>query len=382
MGSLRLITHVVHLAVGTLLLAVGLRAWLVMGLIEPVTVAGSSMAPALRGPFNEIQCARCNHQFDIGAEFPAERVACLRCGYAGNTAEGLLVHRGDRLLVDRTAFEFRLPQRWETVVFHAPEDGQLTVKRVVGLPGETVHLSAGDVWVDGQIARKPLDAMRAMRQLVHEESRHARRWQPTVGSGWQWHTGAWHFARNSLPGQWLVYQHPGGEAITNDMAYNARSTRQLFPVHDFALSTEVHAAASGDLVVEIGPLAARFAYPIEQGESVFELFAFDDHVQAYVDGTLTAGRPLEPAVAITGIATPFALQVKSGTTQLRNLRLYHDIYYSSLAEQAGDPRPGPPITLADDELFVLGDNAAVSVDSRQWGPVPGRLVVGKPLTIR
>jgi signal peptidase I len=35
--------------------------------------------------------------------------------------------------------------------------------------------------------------------------------------------------------------------------------------------------------------------------------------------------------------------------------------------------------LKDDEYFVLGDNRPASSDSRYWGPVPRKLMIGKPL---
>jgi signal peptidase I len=64
-----------------------------------------------------------------------------------------------RLVIDRTAFALRPPRRWEVVVFRSPTDArQLCVKRVVGLPGETVSLAGGDVWINGQRIRKPRDA--------------------------------------------------------------------------------------------------------------------------------------------------------------------------------------------------------------------------------
>ncbi|MBQ6827495.1 MAG: hypothetical protein IJO46_05730, partial [Thermoguttaceae bacterium] len=47
------------------------------------------------------------------------------------------------------------PERWAVVVFRAPT-GRATLKRVVGLPGETVEIVNGDVFVDGRVPQRSL----------------------------------------------------------------------------------------------------------------------------------------------------------------------------------------------------------------------------------
>lgn len=60
---------------------------------------------------------------------------------------------GERILVDRTAYWFRSPARWQIVVLRCPHE-PLTycVKRIVGLPGERVQIRDGRVLVNGAVA--------------------------------------------------------------------------------------------------------------------------------------------------------------------------------------------------------------------------------------
>lgn len=48
------------------------------------------------------------------------------------------------------------PQRWDTVVLRSPTDARrLIVKRLVGLPGESITLREGTVWIDGERRNRP-----------------------------------------------------------------------------------------------------------------------------------------------------------------------------------------------------------------------------------
>ncbi|MCX6789373.1 MAG: signal peptidase I [Candidatus Gribaldobacteria bacterium] len=55
-------------------------------------------------------------------------------------------HDGDYLIIDELSYRLRNPERGEVIVFHYPFDpSQRFIKRVIGLPGETVAVKNGQV---------------------------------------------------------------------------------------------------------------------------------------------------------------------------------------------------------------------------------------------
>ncbi len=58
-------------------------------------------------------------------------------------------HDNEYLIIDELTFRFREPERGEIVVFHPPgaNDSQYYIKRVIGLPGETIEVKDGKVIV-------------------------------------------------------------------------------------------------------------------------------------------------------------------------------------------------------------------------------------------
>lgn len=61
------------------------------------------------------------------------------------------INENDRVLGLRLTYYFNSPERGDIVIFKCPEEGdnynKLYVKRVIGLPGETVEIKAGQVWI-------------------------------------------------------------------------------------------------------------------------------------------------------------------------------------------------------------------------------------------
>ncbi|MBR6399926.1 MAG: signal peptidase I [Firmicutes bacterium] len=59
------------------------------------------------------------------------------------------VMTGDRLIANRLSYIAQKPQRYDIVVFKFPDDeSKLYIKRIIGLPGETVNIRNGQVYIN------------------------------------------------------------------------------------------------------------------------------------------------------------------------------------------------------------------------------------------
>src|SRR5689334_4317636 len=62
---------------------------------------------------------------------------------------------GDRFLLNRFAYLHREPQRGELVVLKDPQTGELIVKRIIGMPCETIILQNDTTYVNGRRLPEP-----------------------------------------------------------------------------------------------------------------------------------------------------------------------------------------------------------------------------------
>ena len=69
---------------------------------------------------------------------------------------------GDRIVVDKLSYDFHGVDRANIIVFSTPPKEDCAgppvadlVKRVIGLPGETISLSGGNVFINGQLLAEP-----------------------------------------------------------------------------------------------------------------------------------------------------------------------------------------------------------------------------------
>ncbi len=64
------------------------------------------------------------------------------------------LHDQDRMIVNKLSYEIGKPQRFDIIVFHAPE-GKDYIKRVIGLPGDQIEYKNDTLYVNGKAYKEP-----------------------------------------------------------------------------------------------------------------------------------------------------------------------------------------------------------------------------------
>ena len=417
--------------------------------VEPHGVPTGSMAPTIFGHHRQCPCPRCEFPIVVGTppedQFNPQTAAyCPNCGLAKINMIPLSDNTsGDRLLVDRMVFRVRSPKRWEVAVFHAPDDSKIPyVKRVVGLPGERIRIRDGDAYANGELLRKPLDAIREMKvpffDMDHppQPMGWASRWvverldPPKLPPGGNDSSGPIEaiVAENRLildagagPGTvvGLGYRHRNidtglDEVIRDDLGYNG-SRGVPKPVHDFILECEIEVlAGSGAVSFRLGDGSTSIRLDLAVGAGNSSQLAHDGGTApvrfpdlnlaagqryrlelAFVDRQAIAslnGKPIGPALVLAvpnlglgsplerkGTMRPLQLQAEGVSAVLHHLKLSRDVDYRSEGENGIDS----DCQLGPTEYFLLGDNSPSSEDSRAWKKpgVPEGDFIGKPFLV-
>ena len=257
---------------------------------EAFVIPTGSMAPTLMGRHKDVKCPECGQWYKTGASGewdqdsngPSGRfVTTTTCPVCRYTQRLDLFDKpndrsfsGDRIIVSKFAYELGDPERWDVIVFKWPGEATVNyIKRLIGLPGETIRIGGGNIFTkkaedaDFRIARKPAGRLSAMLQLVDDSDHIAPRltkvgwplrWQqwPAAGdaANWQTENGGKSFTIDAKDKEvWLRYRHivpshedwkqimegklpPGAEArrgslITDFAAYNAPHTVVLLDAY-------------------------------------------------------------------------------------------------------------------------------------------------------
>ena len=142
--------------------------------VEAFVIPTGSMAPTLYGAHMRLTCPDCGYTFDVnytipnsgGAEdedapvpndAPMHDYHCPNCGYQFSSEQMHPVRFGDRILVLKYLYLLQPPTRWDVVVFKSPSEpgpdptnpeySRNYIKRLTGLPNESIVILDGDLYV-------------------------------------------------------------------------------------------------------------------------------------------------------------------------------------------------------------------------------------------
>jgi signal peptidase I len=155
---------------------------------EAFVIPTGSMAPTLYGRHKESDCEQCGYHILIGASdeidddtgyFSSnkriETAICPNCRFE-NDVRNAAVFKGDRILVNKFPYEFSDPERWDVPVFKYPEKPTTNyIKRLVGLPNETLVIKRGNVYRIEEdrtrsVLRKPPSRQKAIQIPVFDNN--------------------------------------------------------------------------------------------------------------------------------------------------------------------------------------------------------------------
>ena len=92
-------------------------------------------------------------------EYAVEKTTMM--GVSMNTT----LNEGDKIIINKLAYIKGEPERYDVIVFSQSKNGHgyYNIKRVIGLPGETVEIVNGDVYINGVKLQENIENVEPMR---------------------------------------------------------------------------------------------------------------------------------------------------------------------------------------------------------------------------
>ena len=411
--------------------------------MEAFRIPTGSMADTLMGAHFRLGCPECGYEYPHG--FVPQRynlaedtspsgavpllspVRCPSCGCIPHQdlSEPVrtLVYNGDRILVLKCLYQFSPPKRWDVVVFKNPTNPtQNYIKRLIGLPGETIEIVDGDIYVNGRIARKPPMVQKELWMPIYDND-----FQPVHPEQPVFNLHTWQMPFDPTGTAWTVDKdrdptrlHMDGPADRPSvLTYGAPSANDFRATYAYNDLRMANVPACTDLMVrfcvdfnspasQVGVTLTRYGTRYQgsvdghgrmelaqivgdersvlstavikdmpSGPPVLLKFSHVDHRLILQVGRETLAHDLDGSRSAAGTRDGPQPQVQlfgAGRLTVAHLAIFRDVYYTSQSPYYSRPESpfhaieGSPFSLEADEFFVLGDNSPNSEDARWWRP--------------
>jgi predicted Zn finger-like uncharacterized protein len=477
----------------TVVFVVVLVLMLKLFVAEAFVIPTGSMAGTLWGDQVVATCPDCGSEFAVTANqnnihIKPAGVSCQNCGHLFNPKNADNWSSGDRVLVSKYQYHIKPPKRFDVVVFKYPEEPYSVkdkaamnyIKRLVGLPGETLAIFNGDLYTSKSINYPPLapntdpknlwqreytyndhpEAVNAFQQGLFDMVRKSpdqilavmrpvfdldkqpaslsgiakTRWHPAPADAAGWEQLDKGFKHTSADFGWVRYQHvrPGWDTadkaiqprlICDHLSYNLAYYPPEKPNSDFDgywvsdLIVSVDAVFQGEddtLVLELSRQSTRYQavvtptsckiYKFAEGSPKPELLAeksltikpgsktslrfanVDCRLTVWVGGkALDFGAAADYTPVTNEIASPTKIDLEEparigakGDVAVSKVQLHRDVHYTCYW-RGNNNRDCAVATyyIQPGHYLCLGDNSSSSKDSRDWGTVPERLMLGR-----
>ncbi|MEC8896595.1 MAG: signal peptidase I [Planctomycetota bacterium] len=397
-----------------------------------------------------IKCESCGEKWETGRgslKVTQATLRTLRCPLSGHRWEQVIetsaVTGGNKILVNKFAYDLGKPERWDVIVF-AFDQWKNYIKRLVGLPGEKIDLIEGDLYVNGKIERKPnhpyiqdvLWKKRSDSSIREGGLSRVEAWKEPEGTG----AGAW---EKLSDGRWSLNSSKSSEpalleyqrGLDNYIPYNslAGGSRGGQTVGDIKLSFTVTPSTPGGWIgAEIRDGNWTFQLRLPTGKSgpdrpaVIERLANEPRPDVKNPRKLRFPQPalfmerddialkLNRKNRIEVVNCDDCLVVRLRGREIFSLQEAEG--YISVLDVDNPPPPAPHsayylwilgnrvdanveaielyqdnyyttdrgrdgIQLGENQFYALGDNSPSSSDGRVWGHVPGNNLLGKALLV-
>ena len=81
-----------------------------------------------------------------------------------------VLSNNEKILIDKLIYHFSDPERFDIVIFQNGEDDKYLLKRIIGLPGETVWIKDGRIMINGNYLQEEIETERILNPgLASEE---------------------------------------------------------------------------------------------------------------------------------------------------------------------------------------------------------------------